>query len=122
MTIAESLNSELLLSAAIAVFGTLWSAVKAADLTQRFRNRQLQRALLVLQAAVDETYRTYVEAIKAGRADGRLSVEERLRARELAKARAFALARREGVNLLATVGAPYLDLWVARAVRRLKGK
>lgn len=120
MTLLENLPHETLLSAALTIAGLLWSLLKTVDLTQRIQHQRLRRALLVLQAAVDDTYRTYVQALKAARADGRLTQEERRRARELAKARAIALARTEGINLFQELGSAYLDLWIAKTVKRLK--
>ena len=118
----EPIPHETLLTGVITLAGLLWSLLRAADLAQHLRRARLRKAVLVLQAAVDETWRTYVQAIKAGRADGKLTAEEARRARELAKARAYALARREGVDLLRELGPAFLDLWVAKTVKRLKSR
>lgn len=120
MTILPLPDTELAFSTALAAFGALWTVFKTAELLTHLRDRRVRRALLVLQAAVDETFRTYVQSIKEGRSDGKLTVEERRRARELAKARAYAIARREGVDLARDLGGAFLDVLIARTVKRLK--
>ncbi len=85
------------------------------ELTARF-----SAALESLEAAVEATYRDYVEALKAASDDGRLTPDERAHARALARDRAVAIARANGVDLLRELGEDYLDLWIARLVRKLK--
>ncbi len=100
--------------------GAAWAFFKGSEWFERLRRRRCAKALHVLEAAVDETYRTCVEAIKAARADGRLTPSERRRARELARQRAVALGRDQGLDILAELGREYLDLWIARIVKKLK--
>jgi vacuolar-type H+-ATPase subunit E/Vma4 len=84
------------------------------------RRRRFQAAIQALEAGVEETYRTYVQALKESRADGRLTPEECRRARERARERAIEIARAQGLNLLRELGPEYLDLWIARLVKKLK--
>ena len=120
MSIEMLLGSEPGLTLAGAFVGMVWTWLKSSEWFQRRRERRLARALEGIEAAVEETYRTYVEALKAGREDGRLTADERVRARSLARERAVAIARTDGVDLLREVGGDYVDLWIARLVRRLK--
>ncbi|MBI2434156.1 MAG: hypothetical protein HYV26_14965 [Candidatus Hydrogenedentes bacterium] len=120
MSLDNLFTDDTLLTAAAAVVGLVWSLVKGSEQFQRLRDQRAQRAVQVLEAAVEETYRTYVQTIKAARADGKLTPEERRRARELARARAYAIARTEGIDLLRDLGERFLDLWIAKLVKRLK--
>ena len=102
------------------VVGGLWSGFKASDRYQRWQQRRYRVALLALEAGVERTYQAYVKAIKAGRADGRLTEEEKSRARSMARMRAIKLAREEGIDLLRTIGEDYIDVWIARLIGKRK--
>ncbi len=102
------------------VVGGLWSGFKASDRYQRWQQRRYRAALLALEAGVGRTYQAYVKAIKAGRADGRLTEEEKSRARSMARMRAIKLAREEGIDLLRTIGEDYIDVWIARLIGKRK--
>lgn len=110
----------------IALVGTLaggfWALVKGSAWFESLRRRKYRRALELIEAAVEETYRTYVAAIKNAREDGKLTPEEQAHARALARARALSIASSEGLDLLNTLGKECIDLWIARAVKLLKGK
>lgn len=120
MSMGNVLTSETALTLAAAVVCACWSLIKGSEALRRCRQRRFQRAIQVLEAGVEETYRTYVGALKAGRADGKLTPEERRRARELALTRARAIARNQGVDLIREIGEPFVDLWIAKLVKRLK--
>jgi hypothetical protein len=120
MSIAQIITSEAGLSLVGAVFGGLWTLFKSLDFFNFLRRRRFNKALRILEAGVEETYRTYVRAIQGGRADGRLTDAERQRARELARDRAIRIARNEGVDLIRTLGEDFLNLWIAKLVNRLK--
>ncbi len=102
------------------VIGGLWTAFKASDGFRRLRRRRYRKALLALESGVERTYQAYVKAIKAGRSDGRLTEEEKARARSMARMRAVKLAKAEGVDLLRTIGADYVDVWIGRIIGRRK--
>lgn len=111
---------DMALTLAAAGLGAAWTFFKGTAWFERLQRRRFAKVLHVLEAAVDETYRVYVETIKAARADGRLTPEERRHARELARERALVLGRDQGIDVLAELGRDYLDLWIARSVKRLK--
>lgn len=101
--------------------GAVWAGFKSSEQYQRLERRRFQKALLALESGVERTYQAYVKAIKAGRADGHLTESEKARARSLARTRAIALAKEAGVDLLRTIGEDYVDVWIARLVRKRKG-
>lgn len=102
------------------VIGGLWSVFKSSEQYRRWQQRRFRKALLALESGVEQTYQVYVKAIKAGRADGRLTEEEKARARSMARARAVKVARRTGINLLRTIGEDYVDVWISRLIARRK--
>lgn len=102
------------------VVGGLWASFKASDRYQRWQQRRYRKALLALESGVERTYQAYVKAVKAGRADGRLTEEEKARARSMTRARAIQLAKGEGVDLLRTIGEDYIDVWITRLIGRRK--
>lgn len=102
------------------VVGGLWAGFKSSEQYQRLQRRRFRRALLALESGVEQTYQTYVKAIKAGRADGRLTEAEKARARSMARAQAVALAKEEGLDLLRTIGKDYVDVWIRRVIARRK--
>lgn len=120
MPLEDLLTHDSTLTLAVSLIGAAWTFFKGSAWFERLQQRRFAKALHVLEAAVDETYRVYVEAIKAARTDGRLIPDERRRARELARERALALGRDHGIDVLAELGRDCLDLWIARSVKKLK--
>lgn len=82
--------------------------------------KKKQLALLCLEAGVERTYQSYVKPIKDGRSDRRLISEEKLRARNMARAYAVKVASNNGVNLLAVLGEDFIDVYVARIIKERK--
>ena len=121
MSFAEVQIPESALTLAAADLGAAWTFFKTSDWFERLRRKKLDRALEILEAAVEETYRTYVEAITLARADGKLTADERRQARALAQARAVAIGRAQGIDVLAALGREQVDLWIAKLVKGLKG-
>lgn len=121
MSIMGLLQSETVLMIGGALFGALWAWFKGRDWFARLRQRRLREALRALEAAVEETYREYVRDIKESRADGGLTLEEQAQARQYARDRAVEIAREQGIDLVRALGAAYLDLWISRIVKKLKG-
>ena len=70
--------------------GGVWTWLKSSEWFARRRRESVRRALQVLETAVDQTYRCYVQAIKEARGDGRLTSAERVKARMMARERALA--------------------------------
>lgn len=120
MFLDQVFSSELGLTIVGTIFGAVWAAFRSSEWYGRLRRQRFQQGLLALEAGVEETYRTYVQALKEARADGTLTEEEKRQARALAKERAVAIAQCEGVDLLRAVGAEYIDLWIAKLVKKLK--
>lgn len=104
-----------------ALFGTAWTFFKSQDWYQRAKQRRYAQAITALEAGVDQTYQTYVRAIKEASEDGKLTPAERRRAREMARDAAISFGRTQGVDVLAEVGQDYVDLWINRLVKKLKG-
>ena len=103
------------------LLGGIWTLFKSTELYARIRRWRCERALLALEAGVMATYETYVREIKASREDGKLTSEERREARRRAKEYAIDLARSQGLDIVRELGQHYLDAWLERLVRRLKG-
>lgn len=120
MSLDTVLTSDAGLTLVGAVVGSVWTLLKSSAWFTARRERRTAQALQALEAGVEQTYRSYVRAIKEGREDGRLTAAERTRARMMARERAIVLAREQGVDLLRAVGEDYLDVWIAKMVQRLK--
>ena len=120
MTLTDILSSDPALSLVAGIAGTVWAAVQSSSWFSGVRRGRIQRALRCIESAVRQVYEEYVRAIKAARADGVLTGEERRRARELARDRAVAIARAEGLDLAQTLGSEHLDLWIERVLARVK--
>ncbi len=120
MTLTNLLTSDPALSLIAGITGTIWAAVQSSSWFSRLRDDRTRRAIQCLESAVRQVYEEYVRAIKAASADGILTDDERRRARELARDRAIAIARTEGIDLIATLGREHLDLWIERVLRSIK--
>jgi hypothetical protein len=116
------LNSEQGLTMVATVLGTFWAFVQSSKLFTQMRTRKYYRAVEALEAAVEQTYRTYVRAIKDAREDGKLTDDEQRNARALARQSAVEFGERQGVDVLKELGSEYLDLWIARLVKKLKAE
>ena len=97
-----------------------FAALKTAPWFEQRQRGQVGRAVRFIEAAVRQVYEEYVRELKTARADGKLTTEERRRARDLAWQRAVALARSEGIDLVAEIGSAQIFLWIDRLVRRIK--
>jgi hypothetical protein len=120
MRLEDVLTSDPGLTTLGALLGSLWAFFRSSDWYQRARTRRYHKALLALEAGVEQTYREYVRSVKESREDGRLTDEEQRRARELARQSAVEFGRTQGVDVLRELGDNYLDLWIAKLVRKLK--
>lgn len=118
MNMLDVLTSETVMTLGVTLIGGAWSLVKASAWFRALKQRRYQKALLALEAAVEEVYREYVRALKEA-GDG-LSAEEQRKAREYARDRALDIARAQGIDLVRELGADYLDLWISRLVKKLK--
>ncbi|HRI89175.1 MAG TPA: hypothetical protein PK869_12955 [Candidatus Hydrogenedentes bacterium] len=112
--------SEPVITTLGAVLGGLWTFFKATDWYQRAKEQRFAEALVALEAGVQQTYDVYVRAVKDSSSDGKLSSEERRRARELARDAAIAFGRTKGVDVLNTIGQNYIDVWITKLVNQKK--
>jgi hypothetical protein len=113
-------ESELGLTIVAAIAGAVWTAFKGLDLFDRRRHARETKALMAVESGVEHAFKSYVKAIKAARADGKLTDAERKHARALATDTALRVGRAQGVNVARTLGQAFLPLWVSRMVRELK--
>lgn len=120
MGILDILGRDETLTLIGAAAAGLWGAFKSSEWYQAREDRRTERALHALEAGVEQTYRTYVRAIKNARADGRLTDVEMRHARQQALAAAQEYGRTQGVDVARTLGQEYLELWIAKLVARLK--
>ena len=122
MTIAGVLGSDAGLAILGTVLGGIWTVFKSSAWFRRARQTRYAKALQALEAGVELTYRTYVRAIKQAREDGKLTDDERRRARRRAREAAIEFGRRQGVDVLRELGSEYVDLWIEKIVKKLKQK
>jgi hypothetical protein len=120
MSVTEVLGSEPVLTLLGGALGAAWTFFKSSEWFAGLRRKRFGKALAALEAGVELTYRTYVQEIKAARADGKLTEAEKRRARRLARERAIAFGQTQGVDVLQALGEEYIDLWSAKLVKRLK--
>ncbi|NLN94266.1 MAG: hypothetical protein GX130_13310 [Candidatus Hydrogenedens sp.] len=116
----EMLQSENLLTLVILAGMALWTFFRSRSFLEGRKNKQVHIALQALEAAVDATYREYVRMLKENRESGKLTEQEEKEARRRAREKGVGLSRESGVDLITTLGADYVDLWINRLVRKLK--
>lgn len=120
MTLGTMLQSDTVLTLVGGVLGLAWTAFRSSDWARNAKNQRFDKAIQALEAGVEQTYRTYVQAVKSAKEDGKLTEDEAREARQRARDAAIAFGRSQGVNVLEEVGADYVDLWIAKLVKRLK--
>ena len=120
MTLSNVLVSEPGLALVSAVLGAIWTLFRSGEWYRRVQSQRNSKALQALEAGVELTYRTYVQAIKEARADGKLTPEEMREARQRARDAAIEFGRTQGIDVLRELGGEYIDLWIAKLVKRLK--
>ena len=118
MNIMDVLTSETVMALAVTLIGGAWSLVKASGWFRALKKRRYKKALLALEAAVEEVYREYVRALKEA-GDGLTSEEQEI-AREYARNRAIEMARTQGIDLVRELGTDFINLWISRLVKTLK--
>lgn len=120
--VADAMNGLELLAGVGALATTLWAWFKASAWFRICRQERYKKAVQALEAGVDATFRSYVQAIKEGREDGKLTREEMRLARKRAKDAAVEIGKTRGVDVLTEIGSEYLDVLIARIVKSLKSK
>ena len=109
-------------------FLTKWRRVQALVVSTTTNEKQKKRALIkmraaeLMQGAVTEIYDEYVREAKKGKADGKLTNEERAKARGMAINRAVKIAKDEGWELLKEFGLPHLKALAEQSVSWAKNK
>ncbi len=98
----------------------LWAWGQRKIGIERKQGEIKSEALGFLEAGVARTYQIYVKARKTASEDGHLTTEEKLEARELALMHAKDYAMKEGLNLVATLGADMIPVLIEKAVGGLK--
>jgi len=117
---ASLFESEAGLTIVAAVVGLVWTGIKGSRFYQRRQREHFERALLMLEAGVENAWQTYVRELKRGREDGRLTREEARHARQLAIEAAVHHGQREGIDVLAAMGRDYADAFITRLIRQRK--
>lgn len=106
---------------AVVYFGAAWVSAKTKAIQNQERRQALQDLIRFardeLAGAVKETAQTYTEERKAGRADGKLTEEEKAEARERAL-EVFLSRLGEGGEDLVRQAIPHLEEW---ALHELEG-
>lgn len=105
---------------ALTTLGAAWAFFKSSEWFQQIKDRRFTAALEALEAGVQQTYEVYVRAVKESSADGKLSREERRRARELARDAAVAFGRTRGIDVITAIGHDYIDMWIEKLVHQKK--
>lgn len=121
MSVIGNIGSGLGLTLVTAVLGSIWTAFRSSELYRRTQDQRYSEAMQALEAGVELTYRTYVRAIKESREDGKLTLEEMRLARRRAREAAIEFGRTRGVDVLRELGGEYVDLLIAKLVKKLKG-
>jgi len=120
MTLASVLNSDVGFTLATSLVGGVWTLLRSSEWYRQAKRDRYQEALAALEAGVEQTYQTYVRAIKESRADGRLTDEEMRAARERARDAAVVFGRTQGLDVLKELGPQYVDVLISKLVKGLK--
>lgn len=121
MTFQEFIHSDESFHTIAAILALAWTLFRSSDWFVQRRTAKVARALAVLETAVARTYEEYVRAIKASRADGKLTDGERREARQRALNMAMEIAREEWLPLLHLLGRAHVERHLAQIVKRAKG-
>ena len=103
------------------IVASVWTFFKSRELSESLKEEKHATAIEALEAGVEHTYRLYVESLKEGREDGKLTSEEKKLARQKALACAQEYGLTRGVDVIEQLGKEYIPVLIARIVRSLKG-
>ncbi len=93
-------NIELIVSILGMIFTALLALGVFGKYTEKLDKIRESKTWDIAKTAALDTYHTYVQAIKKGKQDGRLTVDEAAEARSLTIAKIKELAKSEGVKLI----------------------
>jgi len=97
-----------------------WGAIKGSAAYKKWVTEQKAKAVQAIEAAVSQTYLTFVKPAKRASANGSLTAGEAAEARDLAARAAIELGQKTGVDVKATLGDEYLLMYIQQAVARAK--
>jgi len=112
-------NNSIYLESILGVLALAWTLFRSSEWWKGRKDSLYYKAVMAVEAGVEHTYRNYVRQLKLDAQDGRLTDQERAKARELAKH--VALQYSGGINLMNALNGQ-LDLELEKAVRRLKNQ
>lgn len=118
--LVELMTSEIGITIVGGAIGIAWTGFKSLDWIEQRRQDRHTVALMAIEAGVEHSFQTYVRAIKAARANGKLTQDERKHARALAWNAAIRMGRAQGVNVVRELGHDFVPVWISRMVRELK--
>ena len=107
------LDNEAIMGAIVAVIAAAWGWLKR---NKKIRQYKADMAMNFVQAAVTETYNTYVHERKAAWEDGKLTDEERATARQMAIDTAIDYAKDNGLDLVKYYGKEMLPSVIERVI------
>lgn len=119
-TVFEALGEEQVFNLIAMGAAAVWAWGQRQMGIDRKTSKNWNAALSFLEAGVAKTYQVYVKQRKTAAADGKLTEEEKREARELALNYARSYARDNGIELVKTIGADLVPVFLEKAVGTLK--
>lgn len=119
-TVQRLLESPAVLELLAAVIVVVWALPRVRAWREQVRQALGDQVYELAVQAATETYHGYVEGLKAGRADGKLDLEESRAARRKAVARLWELIEGEGLGRKVPGDEASLEATVELAVAGLK--
>lgn len=120
MTIETILASEVTQSLIISVLGIAWGAIQGSKWYQRIKDRRYYKCLKVVEDSVRDTFYEYVKQLKEANADGKLTEEEKRRAKQYAMRRLETLAAEKGIPVFQQFTVESINRLFDTMVERLK--
>lgn len=120
--LSRAVESELFLSLCLVLvpwmLGKLFRSL--VQWARSKRDEGIEKALLALEAGVDEAWELFGRAWKKARADGKLSQKEREDLRKCARELALGVGKSRGVDVLKLLGERTLRVFIRRIVEARK--
>jgi hypothetical protein len=116
----ENFSSGPILEIAVTLIGLAWAFFKSTEwYAENIIKTRRAKAIDSVQAGVRSVYETYTREIKAASEDGKLTDEERAKARDLAKEAAIQFGKTNGVDVIKVIGQEFIDLYLEKAHKDL---